>query len=80
MENGEDPLPFEHISPEEIAAATLSVLKAQFGLPSSDLEREVGRAFGYQRPSATARKRIKATVDTMVANNQCSRDGEMVRI
>ena len=79
IENGEPPLPLEQISPEEIGAAVLSILKEQFGLPANELEREVARLFGHQRPNSSARQSIQAIVEAMVAAGRCSRDGDMVR-
>lgn len=79
VDNGEPPLPLEQISQEEIGAAVLSILSEQFGLPANELEREVARLFGHQRPNSSARQRIQAIVEAMVAAGRCSRDGAIVR-
>ncbi len=78
--DGTPPRPLEHICPQEIAAAALTVLREHLGLPASELERATANLLGTRRLNAAARESIQRGIDLLRQQGQCRTDGDAIRL
>lgn len=68
----------EDLPPEEVANAAYHVLQAQVSLPPSDLVREVGRLFGYQRAGQNVERYVRRGIDLLIEKEWAEMQDDMV--
>lgn len=66
----------EDIPLAELRAAARQLLAQSLSMKEAELQRAIGRVFGFQRIGATVAKRAQEAIESLVASGVARRDGE----
>ena len=68
------------ISPEEMALATLEVVRTSYGIPRDDIPEQVCRLFGFKRTTRGMRTPVNRVITKLLADGSVVEDGAYIRL